>query len=84
MPSFSQPVERGRDVGARLGRDALPVLGEIGEHREEHEAAHERERVVEAQRIKPEIDLVRPAIPRCRSTDAERIYSIRRNSASPP
>ena len=29
---------------------ALPVLGQVGEHREQHEAAHEGERVVQAQR----------------------------------
>ena len=39
--------------------DALPVLGEIGEHREEHEAAHEGERVVEAERVEAGIDRVR-------------------------
>jgi hypothetical protein len=59
------------DIRARLGGDALPVLGKIGEHREQHEAAHEIERLVEAEAVEPGIDRVRPrnaAMPvdRCR------------------
>ena len=54
-----QPVERLGDGRAGLGRDALPVLGEVGEHGEQHEAAHEGERVVEAQRVEARIDRVR-------------------------
>jgi hypothetical protein len=51
-----QLFERRGDVGMRLGLDALPILGEVGEHREEHEAADEIERLVEAQPIEPRID----------------------------
>ncbi len=43
-------------MGIGFGGDALPVLGQIGEHREQHEAAHEIERLVEAQRLEPGID----------------------------
>ena len=46
------------DVRAWLGGDALPVLGEVGEHREQHEAAHEGERVVEGEGIDA-VDAVR-------------------------
>ena len=37
---------RRRDIGTRFRRHALPILGQIGEHREQHEAAGEVERVV--------------------------------------
>ena len=53
-----EPRQRRRDVGARLGGDALPVLGEVGEHREQHEAAHEIERLVEAEPVEAEIGRV--------------------------
>ena len=51
-----QPGKRGGHVGAGLGGDAPAVLGEVGEHRKEHEAAHEGERVVEAQRRQRRLD----------------------------
>ncbi len=54
-----EPFERGRDIGARLGRDTLTILGEVGEHREQHETADEGERIVEAERIEPRIDVMR-------------------------
>ena len=57
IPSLRQPLDRRGDVRARLGGDALAVLGEIGEHREQHEPAHEIERLVERQPVEPEIDL---------------------------
>jgi hypothetical protein len=57
--ALRQPRQRLGHGRARLGRDALPVLGEVGEQGEEHEAAHEGERVVEAQRIEPGVDRVR-------------------------
>ena len=47
---------RAGHIRARLGRDALPILGQIGEHGEQHEAAHEGERVIERQRGKAGID----------------------------
>ena len=56
-PLIGQPLQRRRDIRARLGGDTLTVLGEIGEHREQHETAHEIERLVERQAIQPEIDV---------------------------
>ena len=41
-------------------RHALPILGQIGEHRKQHEPAHERDGIVETQRIKPRIDRLGP------------------------
>ena len=49
-----------RHIGAGFHRNPLPVLGKIGEHREQHEAAHEIERFIERQRIEPLIDRVGP------------------------
>jgi hypothetical protein len=54
-----EAAERLGEGRAGLGRDALPVLGEVGEQREQHEAAHEGERVVEAERVEAGIDRVR-------------------------
>jgi hypothetical protein len=51
-----QPRQRRGHVGAGLGRDALAILGEVGEHREQHEAADEIERLVEAEPVEPRID----------------------------
>jgi hypothetical protein len=53
-----EPVERRRHVGTGFGGDPLPVLGEVGEHREQHEAADEGEGVVEAERVEPRIDRI--------------------------
>src|SRR3546814_12913163 len=47
-----------RSVG--LGGDPLPVLGQVGEHRKQHETAHERDGVVEAQRLQPRIARLGP------------------------
>ena len=41
---------------AGLVRRRLPILGKVGEHRKQHEAADEREGIVEAERIQPAID----------------------------
>src|SRR3546814_14228809 len=38
----------------------LPVLGQVGEHRKQHETAHERDGVVEAQRLQPRIARLGP------------------------
>ncbi len=51
-----QNVDGLGEIVAELGRSALPVLGEIGEHREKHEAADEIERLVLGQRAEPGID----------------------------
>jgi hypothetical protein len=48
-PLRLQRRERRGDIRALFGGDALAVLGQIGEHREEHESADEIERFVEAQ-----------------------------------
>ena len=56
---LGERLDRRGDIRAALGRDALPILRQIGEHREQHEAAHEGERVVEPQRVEPGIDAVR-------------------------
>jgi PleD family two-component response regulator len=56
-PLIGEAVERRRDIGARFGGDTLAILGEIGEHREQHEAADEIERLVERQAVEPEIDI---------------------------
>ncbi|KAI1692061.1 hypothetical protein DdX_21455 [Ditylenchus destructor] len=60
------------DIGARPRRHALPVLGQVGEHREQHEAAHENRAVVEVQAAEARIDAVRAGdaampVDRCRS-----------------
>ncbi len=52
--------QRRRDRRLGLGRHPLPVLGKVGEHRKQHEAAHESNRVVEAQRIEPRVDRLGP------------------------
>ena len=59
-PVGAQLFDRRRDRRLGLGGDPLPVLGEIGEHRKQHEPAHERDRVIEAQRIEPRIDRLGP------------------------
>ncbi len=41
------------DIFARFVQATLPVFGQIGEHREQHEGAHECERVVGVQRFEP-------------------------------
>jgi len=51
-----QPGKRCRHRRLGLGGDALPVFGQIGEHRKQHEAAHEGDGIVEAQRLQPRID----------------------------
>jgi hypothetical protein len=51
----AQRGERLGEAGARLLRSALAVFGEIGEHREQHEAADEGEGVVEAERTQAEV-----------------------------
>ncbi len=48
--------DRRGEVGAVFRGDALAVLGEVGEHREQHEAADEIERLVEAELFEAEID----------------------------
>ena len=55
MPSALQPPERRGDVGVLLGLHALAILGQVGEHREEHEAAREIERLVQRQPVEPAI-----------------------------
>ncbi len=56
---LGEPIERLRHVGIALGGRPLPVFGEVGEHREQHEAAHEGERVVEGERVETGVDRVR-------------------------
>jgi len=51
-----QPRQRCRHRRLGLGGDALPVFGQIGEHRKQHETAHEGDGIVEAQRLQPRID----------------------------
>ena len=51
-----QPLQRGGDIGPLFGGDALPILGQIGEHREEHEAAHEVDRFVQVEPFELEVD----------------------------
>src|SRR3546814_18500651 len=38
----------------------LPVVGQVGEHRKQHETAHERDGVVEAQRLQTRIARLGP------------------------
>ena len=54
-----QRLDRARKVRAALERAALPVLGQVREHREEHEAADEAQRLVEAERVEPGVDRFR-------------------------
>ena len=62
-PVGAQLFERSGNRRLGLGRDPLPVLGQVREHREEHETAHEGDRVVEAQRVEPRIDRLGPGNP---------------------
>jgi len=55
-PLLVKNVDRFSEVVTKLRRAALPVLGEVGEHREEHEAADEIERFVLAQRAETGVD----------------------------
>ena len=59
-PVGAQLFERRRDGRLGLGRDPLPILGQVREHREEHEAAHEGDGIVKAQRIEPRVDRLGP------------------------
>ena len=52
-PLTGEPGKRRLHVRAVLDGNALPILGEIGEHREQHEAADEIERLGKAQPIEP-------------------------------
>ena len=56
-------LERGGDIGARFGRDTLAILRQIGEHRKQHEAAREIQRIIEAERIQPGVGKVRAVKP---------------------
>ena len=62
-PLRFKPSDGGGDIGALFGRHALPILGQIGEHRKQHEAAREIERLVKRQPIEAGIDGVRPGAP---------------------
>jgi hypothetical protein len=57
-PLSLQPSQRGRHVRALFGGDPLAILGQIGEHRKEHEAAHEIERLVERQAGEQHLDRI--------------------------
>ena len=50
-PLRFETLERRGDIGARFGRHALAILGQVGKHREQHEAAHEIQRAVQIERI---------------------------------
>lgn len=67
-----QLPDRMRDIGARLRRHALPILGQVGEHRKQHETAHERQCLVQAEGVEARSIAPASATPRCRSTEAER------------
>ena len=56
---FSEPCGNMRHVGTGLDCHALPVLGQVGEHREQHEPADEIERLVKCQRIEPAVHCIR-------------------------
>ena len=53
-PLLAQPGDRSGEVGARLGGKPLSILGEVGEHREQHEAAHEIDRRIEVEPFDPQ------------------------------
>src|SRR5439155_19842066 len=54
----AQYVDGLREIVAQLGRSALAVLGEVGEHREKHETADEIERFVLGQSSEAGLDSV--------------------------
>ena len=58
-PLAFEPSERVGDIGALLRGDALAVLGQIGEHGEEHEAASEAQHLVQVERAQLQVDLSR-------------------------
>jgi len=60
-PLLAQRLDHMRHVGAALRAHTLSVLGEVREHRKQHESARERQRLVEAQRIEPAVDIARHA-----------------------
>jgi hypothetical protein len=51
-----QPLQCVRDVVGGVVRRALTIFGQIRQHREQHEAADECERVVEAEGVEAPID----------------------------
>jgi hypothetical protein len=56
-----QRRDGGGDVGALFGGNALAILGQVGEHREQHETADEIERLVEAEVLEMLVDRVAAA-----------------------
>ena len=56
-PELCQCIRQG---GAGIGGHALPVLRQIGEEREEHEAANEGQSVVERERFQPAHQILLP------------------------
>ena len=51
-----QALQRATQVAALFGVAALQILGQIRQHREQHEAAHECNRLIEAERIEARLD----------------------------
>ena len=78
-----QPCISIRQRGAGIGGHASPVLRQIGEEGEKHEAANESQSVVERECFQAARRSCCSARPRCRSTDAERMVSMRSNRTSP-
>src|SRR3546814_7014038 len=64
-----QNVERRGKAGPVLRSARMPILGQVGEHRKQHEAAHEGKRVDQRQPVQPGVDGVRPADPPMRSEE---------------
>jgi hypothetical protein len=54
-----QTLERSPYIGVRLLQPRLPILREIRQHREQHEAANECERVIQRQGVETRVDRVR-------------------------
>jgi hypothetical protein len=73
------------DIVAVVTSSPAPILGQVGEHRKQHEAADERERVVELSASQPAVEPPQgQAMPRYRSTEAARMVSTRSKGPSPP
>ena len=53
---FGQALQRRLDIVAGMAGGALPVFGQIREHRKQHEPADEGQRLVQAQRVESAID----------------------------
>ena len=54
----TKQLQRIGETGARFGGHALPIFGEVGEHREEHEPPDEGERLVQCERIEARVDRI--------------------------